>query len=91
LLKPKCMDIRQWTRVLDKLKNDVGKPYDTLYNLADDQSISCVELVRNALSASPTYKQDFAHFEELISKYKNLDPEMFYICRDFEVVWEVRH
>lgn len=91
LLKPKTMSADEWTHVLEKANSEAGKPYDTLYELADDTKLSCVELVRVALMAEPNYKQDFANFEALIAKSKNLDPHMFYECPDFEVVWESRH
>jgi len=91
LLKPKGMTIDEWTEVLGSLKSYIGTPYDTLYNLADETAMSCVELVRAALMTLPDYHTRFAHFEELIQKEGNLDPEMFYVCRDFEVVWETRH
>lgn len=91
LLKPKNLSIEEWTAVLDRAKNQDGKPYDTLYDLADSNNLSCVELVRVALMAEPNYEQDFPHFERTIAQAKNLDPHMFYECDDFEVVWERRH
>ena len=33
LLKPKHMHIEDWTLILDTAKSDVGKPYDTLFDL----------------------------------------------------------
>jgi uncharacterized protein YycO len=90
LLKPKSMTIDEWTACLDRARTEVGKPYDTLFNLADDKALSCVELVRDALSAEPNYKTDFVNFEAMISKGGNLDPQMFYECPDFEIAYEVR-
>ena len=91
LLKPKSMSIEAWTAVLDKAYTDVGKPYDTLFDMSQDQKLSCVELVRNALMAEPNYTTDFANFEATVQKYKRITPQMFYDCPDFEVVYEVRH
>lgn len=91
LLKPKSMTIDEWTYVMDKARTDLGKPYDTLFDLANDNAMSCVELVRNALQGSPDYAIDFANFEAMIAKNHNLDPQMFMECDDFEVVYEVRH
>lgn len=91
LLKPKTMTVDQWTAVLDNLKTHEGKRYDTIYQLADASKMSCVELVRTALMATPDYHTNFANFEALIAKSNNLDPHMFYTCGDFEVVYEVRH
>jgi hypothetical protein len=90
LLKPKNMSLEEWTAALDKAKTELGKPYDTLFDLTNDQSLSCVELVRVALQGSPNYAADFANFEAMIKAKKNLTPSMFYDCPDFEVVYEVR-
>ena len=92
LLKPKSMTLDEWTAALDAAKTYVGRPYDTLFDLSNAQALSCVELVRCALQGSPDYATDFANFEKLIATYGNqLDPQMFYECDDFEVVFEVRH
>ena len=90
LLKPKSMQAEHWTSVLDKAKTEVGKPYDTLFDLANDKAVSCVELVRDALQGEPDYATDFANFDKMIAKINNLTPQMFRDCSDFEVVYEVR-
>lgn len=90
LLKPKSMTLDEWTTVLDTAKAQLGKPYDTLFNIADDSKLSCIELTRKILMASPNYAEDFKHFEEMIKKYKNVSPQMLYDCKDFDVVFEVR-
>jgi uncharacterized protein YycO len=91
LLKPKSLSLDAWTAIMDRAKTELGKPYDTLFELTDDKALSCVELVRTALSAEPNYATDFAEFERMIANCKNLDPQMFRECSDFEVVYEVRH
>jgi hypothetical protein len=91
LLKPKNMSLEDWTLALDKAKSENGKPYDTVFDLANDKALSCVEVIRVALQATPDYDTNFAEFERMIKKSKNLDPQFFYECSDFEVVWEVRH
>lgn len=90
LMKPKSMSIDRWTVVMDKANSHLGKPYDSLFDLKNDQKLSCVELIRDALMAEPDYMKNFANFEEMISSNKNLTPQMFYDCPDFEVVYEVR-
>lgn len=91
LLKPKSMTLEKWTRAMDKAKTALGRPYDTVFDLATDNELSCVELVRFALRGEPNYDEDFKEFESMISKYKNLTPQMFFGCPDFEIVWETRH
>jgi uncharacterized protein YycO len=53
LLRPKNMTLEDWTAAFDALKNDIGKPYDTLFDLSKDNALSCVELVRRALQHTP--------------------------------------
>ena len=91
LLKPKCMPVEEWTLILDKAKSELGKPYDTLYDLAQDERFSCVELIRISLMASPDYMKHFGNFEALVQKYQRVTPQMFYDCEDFSVVYEIRH
>lgn len=92
LLKPKSMALADWTAVLDAAKKELGKPYDTLFDIANDNALSCVELVRTALmKGDPNYAQNFPNFEAMIKKDKNLSPQMFYDCGDFEPVLEIRH
>ena len=91
ILKPKYMSTDNWTFVLDKAKLQLGKPYDTLFDIRNDNNLSCVELCRAALMGEPNYASNFANFEALISKrHDNLSPDMFYGLDDFEVVYEVR-
>lgn len=90
LLKPKNMSLEEWTEVMDKAKSQLGKEYDTLFDLKTDKELSCVELVRVALQALPDYETRFANFERMIKTRNNLHPQMFYDCDDFEVVFEVR-
>lgn len=90
LLKPKTLTLDEWTAVLDRAKTNLGKPYDTLFDLRNDKELSCVELVRVALQALPDYETRFANFEALIKKRKNLSPQMFFDCDDFEVVYMIR-
>lgn len=91
LLKPKHFSIEEWTDIMDKAKEYYGRPYDTLFNIANDNKLSCVELVRQALKACPEYEVTFQKFEEMIAKARSLTPDMFYSCSDFEIVWETRH
>lgn len=91
VLQPKNMPIADWTAVLDKAYADIGKPYDLDFDLNQTAVFSCVELVRNALMADPTYTTNFANFEATVQKYGRITPQMLYDCSDFEVVYEVRH
>lgn len=90
LLKPKNLSLSEWTAIMDRAKTELGKPYDTLFDLKNDTALSCVELVRTALMAESNYAENFKNFEKMISSAKNLTPQMFYDCPDFEVIFEAR-
>lgn len=92
LLKPRYMTIEDWTAALDKAKTNLGKPYDTLLELYNDSALNCSELVHNALRSVPGYAERFYNFEKMIrtNPTKNLDPQLFYECKDFDVAYEVR-
>lgn len=91
LLKPKGLTLEQWTAAFDEARTHLGKQYDTLFDLKDETRMSCVELVRTVMRrADPNYDENFAGLESLISKHRNLTPQMFVDCGDFEVVYYVR-
>lgn len=90
VMTPKNIDNVEWTRIIDKAVEQNNKPYDDLFQLADDTHISCVELVRTALMANDSYKDEFQHLEMLIQEEGNLLPQMFRDCQDFEVVFEIK-
>lgn len=90
LLVPKNIEPARWTELVDLARAQIGKPYDSLFNILDDSSLSCVEFVRRVLQGLPDYQEKFAAFEALIKKNKNLSPQMIYDCGDFDVVFEAR-
>lgn len=90
LLSPTSMPVSDWAKVLEKALTDVGKQYDTLYDLTQDQKLSCVELVRDALQGEPEYATNFANLEALCESVNRITPQMFYNCPDFSVKFEVR-
>lgn len=88
LLKPYSFTTQDWTEALDRLRKQNGKKYDTLFNLADDKKLSCCELVYEALEGDI---DKMPNFVDMIKKYKNITPDMFYQCKDMEIIYEVRH
>ncbi len=90
ILKPSSLPVEEWTAIMDKAKTLTGRKYDTVYDMYDDSKLSCVELVRTALTADHQYVQNFAHLESMLRQYNRLDPQMYYESPDFEVVYEIR-
>lgn len=88
LLRPKLFNVEDWVETLDKLKLQEGKPYDTLFDLVDDQKLSCIELVVEALEENI---DKMPKFLQMMEEHKVVTPQMIYDCGDFEVVLEYRH
>lgn len=87
LMTSRQLGAEEWTRVIDSLLMDVGKPYDDLFDIVDNSRMSCVEVVWSALRASSN-TDAFQEFDKLIDKTGNLVPQMYRDCTDFESVYE---
>ena len=87
LLSPKNIRQEEWAAVINELLNQLGKPYDDLFDLVDSTHESCVEVVLDALKAAD-YTTEFAHLDAMIKKESNLIPQMYRDCADFDVVME---
>lgn len=91
LLKPVGCTLEEWTQAMDECKKAIGKQYDTLFDILDDNKVSCVELVYVALMRIPNAKARFPKLLALIeSKHNELTPQMLYDCGDLEIVYEQR-
>lgn len=90
LMVPKGVTPTEWTAVIDLAKSKVGTPYDTLFDLASAERMSCVEVIYWGLKQLPNFEQRFPKLIELINKGSNLTPQMFYDSGEFEVVVEIR-
>jgi hypothetical protein len=93
-LAPSFASDAEWAAVseivLEKARKQLGKKYDTIFNILEDNEVSCIELVRVSLMALPQYDLRFKDFEDMIHIYKNVTPQMLYDSKSFRVVWEVR-
>lgn len=85
LLTPKYVDNERYTEIIDNLIKFNGRPYDDLFDLADQSKMSCVELIRAAFQPFMWYEPAFRNFEAMIKQEKNLMPQMFRECEDFVV------
>lgn len=92
LMMPRGVTVADWAAALEYAKSAIGnKPYDNLFDLQNDKSVSCVELVYQALLRLPNGAQRFRHLLELIAEQGNdLTPQMLYDCGEFNVVYEAR-
>jgi hypothetical protein len=85
LLSPKDISNEDWTKIIDALLKQKGRPYDDLFDLSDSTHVSCVELVLNALEAAD---YEFVNLRDIIKQEGNLVPEMYRTCSDFTVTYE---
>jgi len=91
LLKPKGIDLGEWTKVLDAVKKEIGEEYDTLFDITDAKKVSCVEMVYQGIRKLPDYRTRFPDLVKWIDAAENnLTPQMLQDCGDFEVVFEAR-
>lgn len=94
-LVPRNISRLEWDmmrpKISKELEKQIGKKYDTNFDLSEDERVSCIELVRLVLKKEvEDYDLKFANFESIINIYKNVTPQMLYESKDFVVVWEVR-
>jgi RNAse (barnase) inhibitor barstar len=91
LLHPKGVSPEEWTEVMDAVKTELGKQYDTLFDIISDQNVSCVEMVYWGLKTLPDYETRFPKLVALIEERKNnLTPQMLYDTGELEITLEVR-
>jgi len=91
LLSPKGLPPEEWTAVLDAVKKEIGKGYDDLFDITNDENVSCVEMVYQGLKSLPNAEARFPKLFALIKERKNnLTPQMLYDTGELEIVFEVR-
>jgi len=96
-LKLKNVSEQHWniisTKMVEMSFNEIGKKYDTLFNLKNDNELSCVELIRVLLIKSiglVDYEKYLFDFENLINYEGNLTPQMIRDSISFDVIFEVK-
>lgn len=94
-LLPRNMSVSEWQDlqplIAEEMLKQLGKKYDSVFDLSDQDKVSCIELVRLVLKNKVhDYDLKFANFETMIEMYKNVTPQMLYESEDFVCVWEVR-
>lgn len=94
-LLPKKISVSEWEDLQplidEEMMKQVGKKYDTMFDISKDDQLSCIELVRLVLKNKVhDYDLKFSEFETMIRTYKNVTPQMLYESNDFVVVWEKR-
>lgn len=86
---PKGLEMN-WEGLNDAAYSNLGKEYDTLSDILDDQKMNCSEYVWKCIQKVPDADIWFNGLKVLINEHKNLCPQMFYDCGCFEVVFEIR-
>ena len=83
-------DDEWWEAAADTLKDDMGKPYDDLFDYMNTECLSCVEVVWTIIENLKDYRTRFPNLIAMIESEKQLTPQMYYDCPDFEKIFEVR-
>lgn len=81
-----------WEGLNDAAYSHLGKEYDSVADIMDDQMLNCTEYVWKCLRAVKDPAMDI-YLHGLVAVFgdkKNLCPQMFYDCGSFEVVYEAR-
>ncbi len=71
----------------------LGKKYDTIFNLDSDNELSCIELIRVMIVeaiGNDRYAETMMDFQSLIQKSGNLTPQMLRDSNSFEVILEIK-
>lgn len=89
LLKPKYYSQDQFDQAMQLARTMIGKKYDKLFKYDNQEELSCVEVVRSCMMSLPHYETEMRVFEHMIKHEKNLTPQMFRDCPDFEIVLEI--
>ena len=89
LLSIKGLTPEDWTLIVDKALAQLGKPYDTMFDLLDESKQSCVETDLVALKALPDYEKHIPNLLTSIKKFNILTPQMIRDATDFDVALEI--
>lgn len=91
LLAPRGVSVDEWNTAMEYAKKQLGKGYDDFFDLSQNETLSCVELIYWALKQLPEYEQRFPNLNALLQKPNSrLTPQMLYDTGDFDIVFEVR-
>lgn len=90
ILKPKYYTIEEFDAAVGSVYQDIGKKYDERFKVNDDLEMSCVEIARKRMKSLPEYAERMRIFEYMIANEKNLTPQMFRDCPDFEIILEIK-
>lgn len=95
-LKVNGLSAKQWKSVSGLVviagRDNLGRKYDTLFDINNADKVSCIELLRVELKAALGDQYDvlMADFEASIKKYGNLTPQMLRNSSSFDVVLEIK-
>lgn len=90
ILKPKYYTQAEFDSCVTEIYDEIGKSYDKNFKYNDPKQRSCVEIARERMIHLPDYFTKMRVFEYMIQNEKNLTPQMFRDCPDFEVVLEIK-
>jgi hypothetical protein len=87
VMEIKHKDEKELDKINRKLKNQLGKKYDNLFDYKDKERVSCVEVVYHSIR-DRQFAQKYPMLDKLIKTEKNIVPQMFKDCGDFKILFE---
>lgn len=93
VLIPKHLHLISWQMILEEARRHVeeGTQYDNLFDAMNDNEVSCIELIYDALKEIENHRELWPNFFGLVEREGNVTPQMLYDSGDFEVIYEVRN
>lgn len=87
VMEIKHKDEKELDKINRKLKDQLGKKYDNLFDYQDKERVSCVEVVYHSIR-DRQFAQKYPILDKLIKTEKNIVPQMFKDCGDFKILFE---
>lgn len=87
VLEIKHKNEKELDKINKKLKSQLGKKYDNLFDYKNKDRVSCVEVVYHSIK-DRQFSQKYPMLDQLIKAENNIVPQMFKDCGDFKILFE---
>jgi len=88
LLRPKNITEAEFDLIAKRIREFIGKKYDTFFNIKNVDKLSCEELLYWGIMS--VNSDALPGLNKLIAKHGNFTPDMIYSSGDFKILLEIR-